>query len=201
MAVFVIEGVVATGKTALVKAIEQSTLWREQPTKLTLSEHYTERVLELTSPTIGDRQALLAEHLSLVRQLQMRWASSRFRGNRDVEPLVIIERFHLTHAAQVGDFTPFRQCDEELKELGAVLVFLDHPPELLLARILATVRERHPQWGSWLHSLGNHKDIEGLFLRLQQNSMAYFKESCLPKLRFTAHDLSPEQLAKETVSL
>jgi len=195
MAVFVIEGVVATGKTALVKAIEQSTLWRERPTKVTLSEHYTERVLELTSPSIVDRQALLLEHLSLAHQLHMRWASSRFRGNRAVEPWVIIERFHLTHAAQVGDFAPFRDFDEQLRELGGVLVLVHHPPELLLQNILATIPERPPVWERWLRSLGSDREIEGYFLQLQDNCLAFYEQSCLVKQRYVAYSQTPARLA------
>jgi len=200
MTIIIIEGVVATGKTALVKALEQCAFWRERPTKVTISEHYTERVLELTAPSVKDRQTLLYEHLAMARTLHARWTGSRFGGNRALAPLMLLERFHLSHAAQVGDFAPFRQCDKELKELGAALVFLHHPPELLLSRVLATVRERHPMWESWLRSLGSHRDIEDFFCGLQQNSMAYYEEVCLPKIRFSAHGISAEQLAQEVLS-
>lgn len=195
MAVIIIEGVIATGKTALIRAIEQSALWRERPTKVVLSEHYTERVLELTSPNIPDRQALLTEHLCLIRQLHRRWANSRFRDSRAVEPLVVIERFHLTHAAQVGNFAPFRDIDEALCELGGMLVLLHHPPELLLKSIMATIPARPPMFAKWLGSLGNEQEIEAYFSRLQDSCLAFYGQSCLRKQQYLAYSLTPAQLA------
>ncbi len=197
MAVIVIEGVVATGKTALLKAIEGSALWQERPTKAVISEHYTERVLELTSPTLADRQTLLAEHLNLAQALHRRWAGARFRGNPAVEPLVVLERFHLTHAAQIGDFAPFREFDAQLRELGGKLILLHHPPERLLPDILATMPSRPPLWESWLRSLGSEKDIESYFRELQRRSLDYYEQSCLAKERYLAYSLSPRQLAQK----
>ncbi|MBS3985005.1 MAG: hypothetical protein KGZ66_05320 [Selenomonadales bacterium] len=201
MAVVIIEGVVATGKTLLVKAIEETPFWQERPTKVMLSEHYTERVLELTSPSVLDRQALLTEHLGLARQLHKRYAGSRFRGNRAVEPLVIIERFHLTHAAQVGDFAPFLDIDAALCELGARLILLHHPPESLLKNILATIPERPPMWARWLRSLGNEQEIESYFSRLQDSCLAYYEQSRLLKQQYRAYSLTPAQLADAILGL
>lgn len=199
MAVIVVEGVVAAGKTALVKAIERSREWQERSTKVTISEHYTERVLELTQPTIADRQNLLVEHLSIAQALHKRWAGSRFKGNNALEPLIVMERFHLTHAAQVGDFAPFREFDAALRELGGRLILLHHPPELLLRNIVATMPSRPPMWEKWLRSLGSEKDIESYFSHLQRQSLDYYEQSCLDKRQYLAYSLSPEQLAKNTL--
>jgi len=196
MAIIIIEGVVATGKTLLVKAIEKAPFWQERPTKIMLSEHYTERVLELTSPGVWDRHALLTEHLGLARQLHMRYAGSRFRGSRVVEPLVIIERFHLTHAAQVGDFAPFRDIDDALCELGGRLILLHHPPDSLLKNVLATIQERPPMWAQWLRSLGNEQEIESYFARLQDNCLSFYAQSCLVKQQYRAYSLAPAQIAE-----
>ncbi|MBT9177421.1 MAG: hypothetical protein DDT20_01754 [Firmicutes bacterium] len=201
VAVIVIEGIVATGKTTLVKAIERSALWQDRPTKVIISEHYTERVLELTSPTIAERQALLAEHLSIAQTLHKRWAGSRFKGNNALEPLIIMERFHLTHAAQVGDFAPFREFDAALRELGGRLILLHHPPELLLQNIMATIPSRPPMWENWLRSLGSEKDIEAYFSQLQRRCLEYYEQSCLDKQQCLAYSLSPEKLAKNTLFL
>ncbi|MDP3058252.1 MAG: hypothetical protein Q8N36_02205, partial [bacterium] len=152
MAIIILEGIVATGKTVLSRGIEAHAEWQQYPTRTVISEHYTERVLELTSPTMEDRLALLELHLSSASQLHRLWGTYRFSGNMKTQPQFIYDRFHVTHAAQIGIIEPFLALEEQLQELDTTLVLLVHPPEELAIRILATRHERGLMWKRWLAS-------------------------------------------------
>jgi len=201
MTVLLIEGVVATGKTTLLAALQQMPAWQERPTKLVLSEHYTERVLELTKPTVDSRLALLSRHVDICRTLHDIWRDSRFGDNRDLAPLVLCERFHITHAAQVETLAPFAVLEQQISDCDALLVFLYHPPELMLERIKATEETRHVMWRRWLRSLGSEQDMARYFLTLQENSAKFFAASKLPKISFEAHRLPVSVMAMQLAQM
>lgn len=201
MAILLIEGVVATGKTTLLTALQQMPAWQERPTKLVLSEHYTERVLELTKPTVDSRLALLSRHVDICETLHGIWRDSRFSNNRGLAPIVLCERFHLTHAAQVETLAPFSVLEQRLSACDALLVFLYHPPELILERIKATEETRNVMWRRWLRSLGSDQDIARYFLALQDNSVKFFAASKLPKISFEAHRLPVSVMAMQLAEM
>ncbi|MBS3872739.1 MAG: hypothetical protein KGZ92_08040 [Firmicutes bacterium] len=201
MTVLLIEGVVATGKTTLLAELQQTTPWRERPTKLVLSEHYTERVLELTGPTVESRLALLGRHVDICETLHQIWRASRFGDSRTLAPLVLCERFHLTHAAQANDFAPFSGLEQRLENCGALLVFLYHPKELLLERIKATENRRNDMWRRWLRSLGTDQELASYFMALQEKSAKFFAASTLPKIAIEAHGKEPAVMAAELALL
>jgi len=197
MTILLIEGVVATGKTTLLTALQQVAPWQERPTKLVLSEHYTERVLELTRPTVDSRLTLLSRHVDICETLHEIWSTSRFRDSRLLAPIVLCERFHLTHAAQISALAPFYALEQRLLKCDALLVFLYHPPELILERIKATEVTRHAMWQRWLRSLGSDQDMASYFLGLQESSAKFFAASKLPKISFEAHRLSAADMASQ----
>jgi len=201
MTVLLIEGVVATGKTTLLVELQKTDLWQSLPTKFVLSEHYTERVLELTAPDTDARLQLLSRHVNTAEYLHTLWSSSRFKDQVEYRPHMLCERFHLTHAAQINDFEPFRSLDERLKAVGAVLLLLYHPEQALLTRIKDTIPIRPPKWQRWLNSLGNEEDIARYFLSLQYRSMSFFYESRLKKIALEAHSVHPQDLAVKVARL
>ncbi|KAF0193972.1 MAG: Uncharacterized protein FD169_2134 [Bacillota bacterium] len=199
MAVIIIEGVVATGKTTLVNALTQHPAWSSKPTRSVISEHYTERVLELTSPTVTDRVQLLEQHMIHIRTTNELYKKYRFYGEHALVPVTLLERFHLTHAAQVGDFTPFVAIDNELSHLGAALVFIYHPRPLLLRHILDTSK-RNPLWQRWLRSLGTESQIEDYFWRLQENTKIFVSYSRARIKMIEAYSQTPQELAEEVLA-
>ncbi|MDP3486419.1 MAG: hypothetical protein Q8S19_00615 [Bacillota bacterium] len=200
MAVIIIEGVVATGKTTLVSALTQHPAWMAKPTRAVISEHYTERVLELTNPTVADRVQLLERHMTLLRTADELWKSYRFQGEHTVAPVTLLERFHLTHAAQVSDFAPFMDIDRELSRLDAAVVFIHHPRELLLRHILDTEHSRNPMWQRWLRSLGTESEIEDYFWRLQENIKVFINYSKTKVKTIEAYSRPPQELAEEVLA-
>lgn len=201
MTILLVEGVVATGKTTILGELQRTDLWRERPTKILLSEHYTERVLELTTPTVAARVELLTQHVDMAEDLHRLWSGSRFSHERNLEPLIFFERFHLTHAAQIADLAPFIRLEERLLAMGALLLFLHHPPCRLLERIKATERVRSGQWKLWLRSLGSDEDIAHYFLSLQENSASIFAQSRLKKFALEAHSIPPTAMAEKVSQL
>jgi len=201
MTVLLIEGVAATGKSTLLAELQKTDLWQSLPTKVVLSEHYTERVLELTAPDTDARLRLLTQHVHTAEYLHGLWSGSRFKDLVGYRPHILCERFHLTHAAQINDFGPFRPLDDRLSAVGAVLLFLYHPQQALLARIKETIRIRPPKWQKWLNSLGSEEDIAHYFLSLQDRSMSFFRESGLKKIALEAHSVHPQDLAVEVARL
>src|SRR5262245_48331856 len=94
----IVEGVVASGKTTLIQNI-QLALAEKSPasTKVFLSEHYTERILEdkkaQRALTVGEVINHADSILAIVRQLAWLKSSSKFEmktGNASIH--VILER-------------------------------------------------------------------------------------------------------------
>jgi RNase adaptor protein for sRNA GlmZ degradation len=188
MPTIIVEGVVAAGKTTLVRALEDTDYWRSHQTHLAISEHFTERALELVSPSPADRVRLLEANVDAIEPLYRLWTTYRFRQNSDVEPLVIFDRFHLTHSAQVG-FDHFPGVESRLAQLNPLIVFLEHPLETLLPRVLATKNERNLAWKMWLNSLGSEQQVNAYFTGLQDRMADAFERSALPKVKLEAQSL------------
>lgn len=199
MSIIILEGVVAAGKSTLLEALTGHSAWLKRPTRLVISEHYTERVLELTDPTVKTRVSLLEQHIAHLKYLHGLWQKYRFGNDADIAPAAVFERFHLTHAAQVGELAPFRAIDEGLAELGAKLVFLYHPREKLLENILATEHARNPLWQRWLRSLGTEGEIEQYFWQLQCRARDLVRETKVSNLMLEAYSQPVQELAQVVV--
>ncbi len=200
MSLLIVDGIIATGKTSLVAQLQTEPEFLERPTKLVISEHITERVLEGRSPTTDDRVALLKTTLSSIESLHRIIQESKFAGLAKYAPCVILERFHLTHAANDRHLGPYMALDEVLANLNAHLAFLYHSEEALEERIEETRRQRGEHWCTYLDGFGGRQGALDHFRRLQERSWELYSCSVLPKVAFEARGQSIVALSRQVTA-
>ncbi|MBN9087694.1 MAG: hypothetical protein J0J01_12360 [Reyranella sp.] len=170
MAGLILEGVTGAGKTRLFHAIQA---WlarnRASNTKLFLSEHYSERVLEARHKAGDLGEGEVVAHpdglLQPLSHLERLWSQSGFSAASGAARVVtVIERFLLGHMANMKCRQPdrwpaayapaieglYRRADA----LGLRTIVLVLPAGVLAERIRSTRAHRNAAWSAFLDSFG-----------------------------------------------
>jgi thymidylate kinase len=211
----IIEGVTAVGKTAVLGLL-QARLAVEWPacTKVLLSEHYTERVLEdrKASRTLTFQDALRhsGEIVSLLEQLNSWKARGKFldkSGNAEI--LVLVERFFGSHVANLrlslGENLPASTLQDavslykKIAALGLRVVILTIEPALIPAAVADTLDRRNDAWRAYVSTLG---DIDAVAAHYQdwQSSLLAFYARLEDRVPIEVERLSTSTLAYATIS-
>jgi|HubBroStandDraft_6_1064221.scaffolds.fasta_scaffold115654_3 hypothetical protein len=168
----VVEGVVAAGKTTLLNQLQRRLVEaRPSCTKLVLSEHYTERVLEdlkaagtLTSTEVVAHSSGV---LGLIETLNCMKATSKFADNAtNASIAVLVERWLGSHVANLAgmhrwewspDWPAFREIVRQcarLHQLGFRFLVLQVSFPQLRTRMERTLVHRNDEWRRYIHSQG-----------------------------------------------
>ena len=204
----IIEGVSGSGKTRLLGEI-QVQLARQKPgsTRLVLSEHYTERVLEedrhpgrLSFMDVLRHTSRIVEQVEALAELKRDSIYENRRGNAGVQ--VLIERFVGSHAANLAlsggsavalateEAGEARRQFERLGARGVVPMVLEVTRDRLQASLRSTRQHRNVEWTRFLDALGTDVEATQRFLLWQEHLLAFYEIIGLPYQRLTvpAHD-------------
>lgn len=152
-----IEGIVASGKTSLIRAMQAMPEWQRRSSKLLLSEFFTERANEhLRSRDSEAYRGLMQKNLRILeaaRQIEI--ASPLLSQGTDRELCFLLERFHLTNAVSYadGEFDGFREIDLALARLNCRLVLLVVDDRMVPARVAEVFRQRGAAWQQYQQRL------------------------------------------------
>lgn len=180
----IIDGVVASGKSSIIKYLQQK-LVEVYPyrSKFFLSEHYTERMLEELKENnlLAARQA--KRHIQTILDTLQRYdemlKKSKFKDNpKNAELILVVERFILTHLASLKDKRGYslkeaRQQFSLIKKFNIKQVVLVIPEEFLKERIMSTINHRNNEWREFLYSKGNEGQIIKRFRDWQDKLVEY----------------------------
>jgi hypothetical protein len=169
----ILDGVAAAGKSTVLQHL-QTRIVQEKAgtTKLFISEHYTQRVLEDKLHSGQLDASTLAEHIdALIRGLgeyHRMLKSSKFAANPSrAEAYITIERFLLTYFATLPDilesYTLARTKSqfEQLASFGIVHYLLILSPEKIRENVAKTLTHRNEHWAAHIESKGGlEKAIE-----------------------------------------
>jgi hypothetical protein len=211
----IIEGVTAAGKTAVLGLL-QARLAAEWPacTKVVLSEHYTERVLEdqKAARTLSYQDALQhsGDIVALLEQLHSWKARGKFSersGNAEI--LVLVERFFGSHVANLrlslGDNLPastFQGAVDlytKIATFGLRVVILTIEPALIPAAVADTLDRRNDAWRAYVTTLGDSDAISAHYQKWQ-NSLLAFYTGLEDRVSIEVERLSTSTLAYATIS-
>jgi hypothetical protein len=186
----IIEGVTATRKSA-VFGLLQARLAAEWPacTKVVLSEHYTERVLEdqkaTRTLTYQDAFRHSGDIVALLEQLNSWKARGKFSdrsGNAEI--LVLVERFFGSHVANLrsslGDNLPastFQGAVDlytKIATLGLRVVILTIEPSLIPAAVADTLDRRNDAWRAYVNTMGDIDAISAYYQEWQNSLLAFY---------------------------
>lgn len=167
----ILDGVSASGKSSILNLVQQRIV-KEYPssTKLFISEHYTQRMLEHKL----EAKALSVDHveqhidkiISNLNQYQEMLDKSKFANNPSgAEAFVTIERFLLTFLATQGaglsDYSKHK-VQKQLEKLGDLNIsqyLLILSESSLKEHIARTLTHRNDKWAEYVNSKGG---VDGL---------------------------------------
>ena len=200
----ILEGISGTGKTSVFEALANHKKMQSIPAKsrLILSEHHTQRILELeeqkgilTPPhhiELLDQLVAFMEHLDH-RTTHRGW-HSEYVQEQDL--FFLFERFHLTHVFRFPymHWSQVVDIDHRLKPLGAVLCLLTVNGEILENRLFS---RRHECWLNYLKQYGDSpSQIVETLMKRQKMAQELAVLSTLPTLVIDTSDNTIDQVTE-----
>lgn len=183
----ILEGISASGKSSILTLIQQRIL-QEYPssTKLFISEHYTQRMLEhklesqsLASDDVKDHVDKIISNLSTYQDML---DQSKFAGRLSgADAFVTIERFLLTFLATQGVITadyPEESAKKQLSQLSELNIrqyLLVLSENTLRDHIARTLTHRNDQWAHYVESKGGIDKLTSESLEWQNNFLSQAK--------------------------
>jgi hypothetical protein len=188
---WIVEGIVASGKTTLLQALQQ-VLIAQHParTKIFISEHYTERVLESEKASGSLKPDTVLGHAeAIVQELEnlAHWKlNSKFRentGNAIID--ATLERFLGSHYSNLvlsnrwiidaADESRIPELYQRLTNLGFSIVILALP-EAIIGEAIATTRQfRNAAWCDYLDAIGSDEQIVAYYSHWQQHLLSFYQ--------------------------
>ncbi|NET56909.1 MAG: hypothetical protein F6K47_12320 [Symploca sp. SIO2E6] len=187
---WIIEGVVASGKTTFIQELQQILANRHPArTKVCISEHYTERILEdkkakrsLTAQATIDLASNIVDKLEIIAS----WKSdSKFcnnEGNAVIDSTV--ERFLGSHYANLKtmnlwslnaqDESRIINIYHRLAVLGFSVVILKLPDSLISQAVASTKLYRNTAWSQYLEAIGNDEEVGAYYLNWQNQLFEFY---------------------------
>ena len=187
----IIEGVASSGKTSILKHLHAK-ISEQFPasTKLFISEHYTERMLEHLKESKKLSGLYIKNHIGRVvdnlENYQDMLNKSKFASNpKSANAYVTLERFILTYLSSSPiekeySLNEAKQHFKKLNNMGIKQVVLTIPQEHFKERLLSTLKYRNDTWKEHLYSRGNEDEVIAYYLKWQEEFLDYadkFKDS------------------------
>ena len=186
----IIEGVVASGKTTFIKEL-QYILANRHParTKVYISEHYTERVLEnekakgsLTAQATIDLASKIVEELESIAAWKSESKFSHNQGNAVIDST--LERFLGSHYANLKTVNLWHSNSQDksriidiynrLEILGFSVVILKLPDSMISQAVVSTKLYRNTAWSQYLETIGNDEEVGSYYLNWQNKLLEFY---------------------------
>ena len=199
-----LEGVVASGKTSVIRAIEQQTPWRSRGCKLVLSEFYTERANEhLRTRNAESYRVLMEKNLRLLEAAhQIEVTSPQLSPGTGHDMAYMVERFHLTNAISYADeqFDAYEDIDRHLGRLRCGLVLLVVDEMMIGPRLAEVYRERTQAWREYQDRLQSRVgDLGRHYVARQRAYRAGAEWSALESIVVNTTDKNWSRCAEEVL--
>ncbi len=187
---WIIEGVVASGKTTFIKELQQILVNRHPArTKIFISEHYTERVLEnekakrsLTAQATIELASNIVEELEGIASWKSESKFCHNQGNAVIDST--LERFLGSHYANLKTMNLWHSDSQtesriielynRLEILGFSIVILKLPDSLIGQAVGSTKLYRNKAWSQYLETIGNDEEVESYYLNWQNKLFEFY---------------------------
>lgn len=187
---WIVEGVVASGKTTLIQELQQILANRYPArTKVFISEHYTERVLEnekakgcLTAQSTIDLASKIVKELEGIAAWKSESKFCHNRGNAVIDST--LERFLGSHYANLKTMNLWHSDSEDesriidiynrLSILGFSVVILKLPDSLISQAVASTKLYRNAAWCQYLETIGNDGEVGSYYLNWQNKLFEFY---------------------------
>jgi len=172
-----LEGIVSSGKTSVIRELQTRKRWVERSSKLILSDLFTVRANEhLRSRNERTYRTLMRQNLDVLEAAhEIEIASQLASPGSGRDLAYVLERFHISNAIDYadGNFEAYRDIDATLATLGCRGVVLTVPDMFAGARIRETFERRGPRWKAYCEKLeARVGDVGRHFLAKQEQIKA-----------------------------
>lgn len=203
----ILEGVCASGKSAVIQRILESGRIGSLPQKslICLTEHHTQRVVEQLEDsgviTTKDNVDLLQGICNWIRQRARfdefrKWEA---RAKTQHRIAYLLERFHLTHCVHYPhvEWADMAPIDDNLSALQAKIVLMTVSPESLWERL----ERRNEGWKKYMRRIGSDKtEVLEHYGSQQEELMRLVSRSSLPKLVLSSDEETPDSAADKVIT-
>ncbi len=171
-----LEGIVSSGKTSVMRELQTRSHWLQRGSKLVLSDLFTVRANEhLRSRNERTYRTLMQQNLEMLEAAHEIEVASQLAAPGSGHDLAyMIERFHISNALDYagGDFDAYGDIDAALAGLGCRVLVLTVPEALLADRVRGTFRRRGRRWEVYCRKLEDRVgDLGRYFLTKQENML------------------------------
>lgn len=188
----IIEGISGSGKTAILDLLTKEQAFHNKNfiSRIVLSEHHTQRVLEQKERENKlckeDNIDLLNSHVEYIKKINQKlkeidWCDSKMSSQK---LYYIFERFHFTHLLNYSylKWDDLIEIDKMLAELNCKLCVLAIDRSTIEKRII-TNRVNNLNWMKYIRRFGNSKnEIVDYFDNKQNKLLELAEKSVLPKI-------------------
>lgn len=180
----IIDGVVSSGKTMIFQILQKRLAEiRPSMTKLFISEHYTQRMLEHLkedgSLNGRDIKMHIEKVIGILSEFQSMFEASKFNNlQTNADSIAVLERFILTHLVSQEFEDDFSMDDAtvyftKLKNLNVKQILLIIPQNKIRERIMSTLNYRNDAWKEYLLSKGSEDQIVKEYTKWQEKCLEY----------------------------
>jgi thymidylate kinase len=176
MNVIIFEGIATSGKSTLIKLLQDS--YRTQ----VFSEEQTHEPImkDTKNSNVAFFELLLA----------------KFDKDSD---LVICDRFYLTQAFRIkSDLNIYNQVEKELQAYLATTVFLKVDESAIAERVAKAAEHRRATWGDYIKTRGkNLQEVADYYIKQQRRQLELIDQSKLPYVVFNTTKHNYTKIADE----
>ncbi|MFA6421844.1 MAG: hypothetical protein WCV92_00335 [Candidatus Buchananbacteria bacterium] len=180
----IIDGVASSGKTMIFQLLQKKLVeFKPSTTKLFISEHYTQRMIEHLrddgSLNGGDIKKHIEKIITVLSEFQNMLEASKFNNQQaNADSIVVLERFILTHFVSQKNEDDFSIDDAKiyftkLKNFNIKQILLIIPQNKIRERIMSTLNYRNDAWKEYLLSKGSEDQIIEEYIKWQEKCIKY----------------------------
>ncbi|HDS74074.1 MAG TPA: hypothetical protein ENN56_00900 [Firmicutes bacterium] len=197
-----LEGIVAAGRSEIIRALRDHAAWRRRESTLILNDLFTERANEhLRSLTPESYRTLMLRNLRILQAAkQIESASPLFDPDDRRDLCYVLDGFHITNAIvhADGEFEAFADIDVELERLDCRLVLVMINEKVVGSRIKDVYRRRDERWRAYQERLESRVgDLSAYYVTLQHTYLDTLNKTALKNITIDTTDQDWRRCAED----
>lgn len=194
----VLEGIVGSGKTSVIRHLKKYFLEKDCSV-LILTEHYTERPMEPLPAASSVKSVSHLNQITNVVKTLHEMENETPSGLRS-DAYFVFERFHLSHCLDISGFEHFdkyRDIDRQLNTFGCKLVVLTIEENIILERCVVSTRKwRDEKWKNYLTRIApTEEGVADHYKKQQKEFVELCQQSEIPSMVVDASNQDWEEIS------
>lgn len=180
MTVIIFEGIATSGKSTLIKILQENTLVGRKVTVFTEEQTHEPIMKDISDTNVPFFKSLL----------------TKVDEDSDV---VIFDRLYLTQAFRAKiDLATYADIEQSLSRYSAVTIFLKVDESAIAERVMKAAEHRQTSWGDYIRTKGRTvEEIAEYYIGQQRSQLQLLEQSRLPHHTLDTTNHEYDKLAEE----